>query len=97
MRAIFACDTCIPRTLRVNTINWTQYKTAYKFTHGYIDAMACARELTILKDKLKQNGHHLTNGISKFTYYTKMASVQSRIEKEGVIFDPLFTDLGVIW
>ena len=24
-------------------------------------------------------------------------SVQSRIDKEGVIFDPLFTDLGVIW
>ena len=43
-----------------------QYKTAYKFTHGYIDAMACARELTILKYKSKQNGRHLTNGISKF-------------------------------
>ena len=24
-------------------------------------------------------------------------SVQSRIDKEGVIFYPLFTDLGVIW
>ena len=67
MRAIFACDTCAPPTLRVSTFNKIQYKTAYKFTHDYIDAMACARELTILKDKLKQNGHHLTNGISKFT------------------------------
>ena len=25
---------------------------------------------------------------------TDVNSVQSRIEKEGVIFDPLFTDLG---
>ena len=31
------------------------------------------------------------------TSNTWTLSVQSRIDKEGVIFDPLFTDLGVIW
>ena len=30
-------------------------------------------------------------------HYRTHLSVQSRIDKEGVIFDPLFTDLGVIW
>ena len=34
---------------------------------------------------------HLTNMCNEEIH---MISVQSRIDKEGVIFDPLFTDLG---
>ena len=41
----------------------------------------------------------VTKGLINFAvqFYIYIISVQSRIDKEGVIFDPLFTDLGVIW